>query len=156
MECRDFRLMLVPFADGDLSREERSGVEAHLASCVGCRTVRERLGPQPLIPHVASDPRELSELRAAVLRSVDASCAPTPAPSPRPGVLERTLGWLFRGSIDIPKPFAWGGLALVFTLGILDRDLVPAPVIAPATPPASARVIDEGIDVLALSTLRVN
>ncbi len=42
--CRDWRHQLGAYALGDLSAEERAGLEAHLEGCPGCRAEAESLG----------------------------------------------------------------------------------------------------------------
>lgn len=43
MKCKDVNELLVPYLDGELSKEEREVVELHLSTCPGCREELEAL-----------------------------------------------------------------------------------------------------------------
>ncbi len=67
-DCRDWRQLLGAYALGDLGREERAGVEAHLEGCAECRAEADSLDSVARLLPLA-DPDRFS--RPAPLPSAD-------------------------------------------------------------------------------------
>jgi len=76
--CRDRRPSLGAYALGDLSEQERAGLEAHLEGCPGCRAeVDSLLGVARLLPYADPDhfgpaPQPSPELGARIAATIGA------------------------------------------------------------------------------------
>ena len=106
MKCSACRERLAAYQDGVLSAGAAADLEAHLASCIGCRTFAEEM---MVVERRLATLREI-EPRADFTQVVMARIATMPAPAGR-GV---RIWWL--GVYDL---FAWVVLAALAATGIL-------------------------------------
>jgi hypothetical protein len=112
--CRDWRHLLGAYALGDLTAEERAGVEAHLEGCPECRTEAEALD---------------SVARLLPLADPDRFSRPAPQPSPDLGkqiaatigreqrVVRRRRRWRFGFALSGAAAAAAAVLAIVILPG---------------------------------------
>jgi Putative zinc-finger len=94
--CRDWRHLLGAYALGDLSAEERAGVEAHLEGCAECRAEADSLDSVARLLPLA-DPDRFSR----------------PAPQPSPGLGKEIAATIGRERQVVQRRRRWRfGLAL--------------------------------------------
>lgn len=151
-ECTDLREALLDWADGRGDTSGRRGVEEHLASCAACRKTAERLGAT--LPATGSQGLDLGrvdvpdavlvEMRAELQRRLDA-LEPRAAAQNGPGL----MGWLFSGSLSVPKPFAWAAVVLAFVVWSSQGQRAVTPVSVPVR--ALPAVLMDGVDRLGIS-----
>lgn len=125
---------------GALSPEESAAVEAHLATCAGCRAERD-----DLLPAVGG----LGELKAA-----SPSVAPAAEPAPagldalvlggleREQARERRLAWVRRGGL---AAVAGAAAATVLVAGLAVTRDEPVPVVGPPTEQVEVASYDDDV-----------
>jgi hypothetical protein len=112
--CRDWRPLLGAYALGDLSGEERAGVEAHLEGCAECRAEAESLdGVARLLP--LADPDRFSRPAPRPSRDLGKEIAATIGRERR--VVRRRRRWRFGFALGGATAAAAALLAIVVLPG---------------------------------------
>lgn len=144
-DCQNLREALLDRADGRATPEENRTVELHLQGCPACRTLADRLGAGDrafALGRVEVPAPLLAEMRVDLLRRLDSL-------PPEDRAAHGWFGWLFGGSVAIPKPFAWAAVVLLLTFWA-GRPPAPVPAATRTLPPPPPVLMD-GVDRLGLS-----
>ena len=115
MVCNTAHLKLFRYLDGELSEEQRSELESHLASCPDCRRLAdiERSFHQTYLEPLRPDPAP-EKVREQVARLLDAlpDQQPRPAGWRRPSAISLLVGLafvLFGGILWLSLQLPWNG-----------------------------------------------
>jgi len=111
MDCRKFRNMVSRELDGELEEAVREGLDAHLASCAGCRRFREISLAGLSIHRAARDADPPASLLPSILAAVEVESRRSPMP-----------GWL---RLAVPAAAAAAAVTGIWMGGLMHESYTP-------------------------------